>query len=507
MFFYSTDAAGQSTGSQTLYIPYLGVAVVVVVLAAIFYFASVPDIKAKDEYHLDEKDAAVVDSGGAERRVNRLLVYGLLVLNAAVLIGICGMILWLILSLSNMGQRLVGAASWIAQPTGMKVTADNSLFVTICAAGALLALAAAVVLVPVARRLSHHSMWSHPHFSAATAAQFFYVAAQAGIFSFLINYVTEECPPLPAACRMEMTKNWVGIRTRFTKDDITSPASFADKLKKKPDAVSVFLSSQLSPETAAALASYNDSTADLTSLRSALAEDLRTIVSQDPKKAEKAKTLYDPQRFRGIHLSEETQQLVSNSLERKKEPTAEDSARLNRMLLRDAYPGELAYNDGILGISDELAAYLVTVGFVCFLTGRFSGAALLKKFSAHKILGLYGTMNVLACLLVFLKLGWLSVACVFLSYFFMSIMFPTIFALGIYGLGARAKTASAFIVMAIMGGAILPKLMGKVADDYDMSRGFIVPMACFVLVALYGFCWPKLSNAESLHGAGTPGDH
>jgi MFS transporter, FHS family, L-fucose permease len=84
-------------------------------------------------------------------------------------------------------------------------------------------------------------------------------------------------------------------------------------------------------------------------------------------------------------------------------------------------------------------------------------------------------MNVIATILIFCKLGWLSVVCVFLTYFFMSIMFPTIFALGIFGLGARAKKASAFIVMAIMGGAILPKLMGAVADKYDMSRGFIVP--------------------------------
>jgi FHS family L-fucose permease-like MFS transporter len=75
-------------------------------------------------------------------------------------------------------------------------------------------------------------------------------------------------------------------------------------------------------------------------------------------------------------------------------------------------------------------------------------------------------LNVAATLLVFCKLGWLSVACVFLSYFFMSIMFPTIFALGIFGLGARAKKASAFIVMAIMGGALLPKAMGYVADQY-----------------------------------------
>jgi FHS family L-fucose permease-like MFS transporter len=80
----------------------------------------------------------------------------------------------------------------------------------------------------------------------------------------------------------------------------------------------------------------------------------------------------------------------------------------------------------------------------------------------------------------------------------MSIMFPTIFALGIFGLGARAKKASAFIVMAIMGGAILPKLMGAVADKYDMSRGFIVPMVCFAFVALYGLTWSKLAKSEGM---------
>ena len=163
--------------------------------------------------------------------------------------------------------------------------------------------------------------------------------------------------------------------------------------------------------------------------------------------------------------------------------------------------------DGVLCISDKRASNLASLGFVCFLIGRFTGAGLLKKFSAHKVLGLYGLLNVVACLLVFFKLGWLSVACVFLSYFFMSIMFPTIFALGIFGLGARAKKASAFIVMAIMGGAILPKLMGAVADQYDMSRGFIVPMVCFAFVAFYGFCWPKLGKAESLHGVAAGAGH
>jgi FHS family L-fucose permease-like MFS transporter len=61
--------------------------------------------------------------------------------------------------------------------------------------------------------------------------------------------------------------------------------------------------------------------------------------------------------------------------------------------------------------------------------------------------------------------------------------------------------------MAIMGGAILPKLMGRVADKYDMSRGFIVPAFCFAVVALYGFNWQRLSKAASLLVTGPPRLH
>ena len=59
--------------------------------------------------------------------------------------------------------------------------------------------------------------------------------------------------------------------------------------------------------------------------------------------------------------------------------------------------------------------------------------------------------------------------------------------------------------MAIMGGAMLPKLMGHVADLYGMSRGFIVPMFCFAFIAFYAFMWPQYSNAESMQVAGGSG--
>jgi FHS family L-fucose permease-like MFS transporter len=52
--------------------------------------------------------------------------------------------------------------------------------------------------------------------------------------------------------------------------------------------------------------------------------------------------------------------------------------------------------------------------------------------------------------------------------------------------------------MAIMGGALLPKLMGAVGDAYDMSRAFLVPLGCFAFVAFYGYAWPRLSGGRAL---------
>jgi hypothetical protein len=371
-------------------------------------------------------------------------------------------------------------------------------------------------------------------------AQFLYVAAQAGIFSFLINYMTSEVPAMAASLRTERTKDWIEVRTTLVKADIQDLPALAEKLNaKKPDPVSAYVKSQLSEPTLVTLAEYKTAKSDPEKLRSELTQDLNKIIKQDPdkvvkkelKKAEKEGVKKDPQevrksvvlysdpaRFNAVGLTATTKTLLAEKVaedklaaEEKGNPSEADKPEvvnlrvLNRMLLKDSFPGVLSFDNSIFGFSDKAASLLASLGFVCFLIGRFSGAALLKKASAHKILGLYGLLNAAACAVVFLKLGWTSVVCVFLSYFFMSIMFPTIFALGIFGLGARAKKASAFIVMAIMGGALLPKLMGHIADEYNMSRSFIVPIVCFALIALYGYCWPKLSGAESLSGVKTSG--
>ena len=493
LFFYAKDDAGRSTGAETLWIPYAGVAVVVLLLAVVFYFAPVPDIVAEDDYQLDDGRGPDAPAAPAVRRVNRGLVYALLLGNVAVLLGVVGMILWLILGALDLGPRLVGLASAIPNPTGLIVTGENSLGIVLAGGGVLAVAVAAVALRRTTRRLSHHSIWAHEHFSGATLAQFFYVAAQAGIFSFLINYMTSEPPGLPASWLNDNTRHWIELRTAFAGSDFTDVPALAARLRDRADPVSAHLASTLSSGTLRTLERYEQGAASDATLRVALMQDLNSLIL--------APRLYSPERFSGVRLQEKTRDLLSGASAARNDP------RLNRLLLADAYPKELPFRDGVLAVSNRGAANLASFGFICFLLGRVTGAALLRRFSAHKVVGLYGVLNVVACLLVFFKLGWVSVVSVFLSYFFMSIMFPTIFALGIFGLGARAKRASAYIVMGIVGGAILPKVMGAVADHYDMSRGFIVPMVCFALIACYGYGWPRLSRAESLHGVGAAGGH
>ena len=280
-FFYSTEGADVAQGQ--LYIPYAVVAVVVLVMAIIFYFANVPDLNTEDEYHL---------SDSADKGFKR-------------------------------------------------------------------------------------SIWSHPHFSGAVLAQFLYVAAQAGIFSFFINYMVEEIPSLSQT----IAGSW-------------------------------FL---------------ND----------------RTII-----------------------------------------------------------------RNGNYFVNEKGATFILgTIAFPLFLLGRATGAAILRKIKAHRVLGTYALINVFMCGIVVLRLGWISVAAVFLSFLFMSIMFPTIFTLGIYGLGVQAKKASGYIVMAIIGGSIMPKIMGYLGDVYNMSVGFIMPMACFALITMYGFLWPRLSKTQGLVNVSATSGH
>lgn len=138
------------------------------------------------------------------------------------------------------------------------------------------------------------------------------------------------------------------------------------------------------------------------------------------------------------------------------------------------------------GTTSQQASFLLSVAMVCFLAGRFLGTALMSRIAPATLLCAYAIVNVALCLLVVAGWGLLSVAALVATFFFMSIQFPTIFALGVKNLGVHTKRGASFIIMAIVGGALVTPLMGLVADRSSTAIAHLIPAACFVIVAWYG---------------------
>ena len=148
-------------------------------------------------------------------------------------------------------------------------------------------------------------------------------------------------------------------------------------------------------------------------------------------------------------------------------------------------------------ISNAEGAYLLSVSLLLFTMGRFAGTALMKKFAPNILLFLFALVNILLCILVILNKGWLSVYSLMTVFFFESIMFPTIFALGVKDLGHHTKKASSFIIMSIVGGAIMPYLMGLAAEKYSTAVSYFIPAICFVVVAWYGWSGYKINSTKT----------
>ena len=142
----------------------------------------------------------------------------------------------------------------------------------------------------------------------------------------------------------------------------------------------------------------------------------------------------------------------------------------------------------IPGVSKEVAsrAYMMG-GTIMFVIGRFLGTYLMGIYRDNRMLGIYGLAAAALCVGAVLLSGAPAVYALLAVNLFMSIMFPTIFALGIKDLGAETKLGSALIIMAIVGGAILPPIMGVLADNFGIQTSILLPVVCFLIVAWYGF--------------------
>ncbi|MGC4037266.1 MAG: L-fucose:H+ symporter permease [Chitinophagaceae bacterium] len=139
-----------------------------------------------------------------------------------------------------------------------------------------------------------------------------------------------------------------------------------------------------------------------------------------------------------------------------------------------------------VGIDNQKAAYLLSVSLVLFTIGRFVGTALMKKIAPNVLLMVYAIINVALCAVVVWTTGQLSVYALMTVFFFESIMFPTIFALGVKDLGHHTRRGASFIIMSIVGGALVPYVMG-ILSEKSTATAYIVPLVCFIVVAWYGW--------------------
>jgi FHS family L-fucose permease-like MFS transporter len=141
---------------------------------------------------------------------------------------------------------------------------------------------------------------------------------------------------------------------------------------------------------------------------------------------------------------------------------------------------------------EKIAGYFLTGTLGAFLIGRFSSAYLMRFVSPHKLLGAYALVNVVLVGFAVAYPGWAGLWALFLTSFFMSLMFPTIFALGLKSLGPNTKIGGSLIVMAIVGGALIPLIMGRIADiRHSIAPAYLVPLIAYIVVAMYAFAGAK----------------
>ena len=144
------------------------------------------------------------------------------------------------------------------------------------------------------------------------------------------------------------------------------------------------------------------------------------------------------------------------------------------------------------GITEKQASYYAGVAGLVFMLGRFAGTFFMKYIAPPKLLTLYSLICIALSLVTIFGSGIITLYAIIGIAFFMSIMFPTIFALGIKDLGHHTKKASSFIIMAIVGGALVPLVMGFLSDHYSIHIAYLVPLVCFVVVAWYGWTGYKV---------------
>ena len=155
----------------------------------------------------------------------------------------------------------------------------------------------------------------------------------------------------------------------------------------------------------------------------------------------------------------------------------------------------------VLAASQQNAGSLVSVYWGLAMVGRFIGAFALRRIRPGPALALCALGAGVLAALSGLSGGMVAAVAVLAIGLFNSIMFPTIFTLAIEDLGAAAPQGSGLLCLAIVGGAVVPLIAGRVADSFGLTAFLAVPVACYVWIGAYGLITrrgPLVANVGSI---------
>ena len=136
--------------------------------------------------------------------------------------------------------------------------------------------------------------------------------------------------------------------------------------------------------------------------------------------------------------------------------------------------------------AEVLSQRLNIVAMVLFCCSRFICTALMKKFRPAGMLAVFAAAAIGLSMIVMFVGGRVGVYSLVAVSACMSLMFPTIYGLALKDVGQDAEIGSAGLIMAILGGSLLPPLQALIIDGESVALSFVVPCVCFVVVLLYG---------------------
>jgi len=139
----------------------------------------------------------------------------------------------------------------------------------------------------------------------------------------------------------------------------------------------------------------------------------------------------------------------------------------------------------------KTASFLVSLYWFGALVGRLLGSWILTRVKSGKLLGIFGFAAAAMLLVSMFTSGQAAIWTLVLCGFFNSIMFPNIFTLGIAGLGPMTSKGSGLLMTAVVGGAVIPYLLGALADKVGIQHAFVLPVICYLYIAWYGLWGSK----------------